>query len=148
VAVYIIVGLVVVAGLILAYRSIGRPATQIVDPLAVLRAVLDAAIAASAADSHDASHGARRRIEACAQQLETIDASSLDEAGDDARAKLAVAVDELIWWTRLSERGAQSPSPGIQRAAGALHEDALHCLDGAGRALASSEAAKVRERSV
>ena len=147
-AVYIIVGLVVVAGLIVAYRSIGRPATKIVDPLAVLRAVLDAATASSATDSQDAARGARRRLEACAQELERVDASSLDEAGYGARAQLAVALDELVWWARLAEVGAEGSGLGMQRAAGALREDALRCLDDAGRTLAASETAKVRDRSL
>ena len=147
-AVYIIVGLVVAAGLIVAYRSIGRPATRVVDPLVMMRTVLDTARAASAADSRDAARASRRRFEACSQELERIDASVLDERGYGARARLAVALDELMWWARLTEATAQDAGPGMRRAADALREDGLRCLDEASRSLAASDTPKVRERSV
>jgi hypothetical protein len=147
VAVYIIVGLVILAGLVVAYRSLGRPATEVVDPTRVMRVVLDAARdAATTAPGRDALRDARRRIEGCLQQLERIDVGSLDENGYAVKTRLVLALNELSWWARLRESDAYVADTGMEGAADLLHRDAAARLDEVKGLLESSGGAKVGER--
>lgn len=146
-AVYIVVGLLILAGLVVAYRSLGRPASEVVDPQQLMRIVLDAAREdATAASGRDALRSARRRIEACLQQLERIDVAAVDENGYAVRSRLVLALNELSWWIRLRESDSYVAGTGMARAAGVLHRDATARLDEAGRLLEASGVAKVGER--
>ena len=136
-AVYIVIGLVVLTGLVVAYRSLGRAATQVADPLSTMNSVVDVAMTAAATPTaREAVRASRRRLEACVQQIEAVDAAPLEESAADARALIVVALDELRWWARLCESDAYSTGSGLQRASDALREDALRCLDEASRLLA------------
>jgi len=150
VAVYIVIGLVLLAGLAAAYRSLGSVAAQVVDPASLMRAVLDgAATAAALPVTREAARVSRRRLEACAQQLEAVDEGALEGSAADARALLQTALDELGWWARICESEPHAAATGLRRACDGLREDALRCLDEAGRLLAagsSSDSAEVGER--
>ncbi|MBV8195019.1 MAG: hypothetical protein JOY80_05770 [Candidatus Dormibacteraeota bacterium] len=157
--VYIIVGLVLLVGLVFAYRTLGGAATH-VDPLASLAAVMaDAQRLADAMTSsqHTASWGDRqteggqraplparwrRTAEGARQQLLQIDAVSLDETSSSAHALLSVAVDELSWAARLQTADAYRSSEGMQQAVDELLRHAGACLGDAAPLLRGSDVAK------
>ena len=123
-AIYIIAAVLVLLFLIGAYRSMGAGASTDEDPKAVLVAVLastDEAVTsldAVSAVEGDTARGVRRRLDGCAQALERIAATPVDESLDQARSALELAVDELSWSARLTE------APGYSRD-GALRDAAV-----------------------
>lgn len=161
---YIVAGVVILLGLIAAYRTLGGAAASEVNGTALMRSALSDATAVatelSSALQHpvigagqhpDPLRGAaaawRRRSEGQAQQLARIDAAALDEPRAAAQALLAVAVDELAWAARLCAADAYASSEGMQAAAGVLCEHAHACLREAAALLGESGVAKEGERS-
>ena len=152
--VYIIVGLVVLFGLVLAYRTFGGASSAAIDVHALLLTVLDGAHGAAAELTELAaaapliglrSPGApnpakalRRRISGLAQQLETVDVASLDEADAGAHALLAVAVDELVWAAGMCADDAFGAGDGMRTAVVALRDHATRCLHDAAAILVRS----------
>ena len=161
--VYILVGAVIVAGLILAYRTLGGTASRPVDPATALRAGLAATAGASAELASLLDEGAplgagpahprgaliamRRRLDAATQQLERVDAATLDDEPASAHALLVVAADELAWAVRLCAGSAYGTSQGMQQAADALRAHAAACLRDASALLETSARAEEVERS-
>lgn len=161
--VYVIVGLVVLAGLILAYRTLGGASGAAPDGSALLLAALGAAQGAAAELSElaaapplagpggpSASNPARlvrRRLTGVAQQLETVDVMSLDEQDAGAHALLAVAVDELVWAAGICADDTFSASEGMRTASAALRDHATRCLHDAARILVRSAPAEEVERA-
>lgn len=158
-AVYVIVGLVVLTGLILAYRSLGgAAASRPIDPDPLLRAVLDRARTA-AADLRENSATAplpgpravaaqgtaralRRRLSGLGQQLATVDASALDERHAAAHALLTVAVEELGWAAALCASDGYAVADGMRTAATTLGGHATSCMDDAAGVLEESAPAE------
>lgn len=157
-AVYIVVGLVVFAGLVLAYRSLGRDTAAHVDPSALMRSVLTAAGgAASELDELTAAmpplpppppsllnsaKGLRRRLTGFSQQLEAVDVAALDESHAGAHALVAVAVDELMWAASLCTDEHYGAGDGMRAAADALRAHAGRCLQDAAPLLSASAVAE------
>ena len=152
------------AGLILAYRTLGGTAARPVDAGVALRAGHDATAAAStelarildegappgggpAHPGRTALQGLRRRLDAAAQSLERIDVTSLDEPRAGAHALIAVAADELGWAVRLCAAPAYGSSAGMQGAADALRAHAETCLRDGAALLDASAAPEEVERS-
>ncbi len=131
-AIYIIAALLVLLFLIGAYRAMGAGATTEHDPGAVLGAVLAGAGEAARAlggtpASDDAGNDARairRRLEGCAQALERIAGTPVDEHVDEARSLLEHAVDELTWAARLTEAPGYARDSAVQTAATSLRDAA------------------------
>lgn len=161
-AVYIVVGLVVLAGLILAYRTLGRGAATAVDPVALMRTVLTAAGADVAALDELATampllptppsaiataRTLRRRFAALAQQLEGMDVATLDDARAGTHALLAVALDELVWAASLCADENYGTGEGMHTAVSALRTHAGRCLQDAAPLLGTSVGAKEVERA-
>lgn len=156
--VYVIVGLVVLAGLVLAYRTLGGASAAAVDARALLRAVLAGAHSAGAEvtelaaappligprgpSAPNAAKAVRRRLTGLAQQLETVDVASLDERDAGAHALLAVAVDELVWAAGICADESFSASDGMRAAVVALRDHATRCLHDAARVLVPSAPAE------
>ena len=155
--VYVIVGLVVLAGLVLAYRTFGGASGGAIDVHALLLRVLgDAHLAAAelsdlaAAPPLAGARGPapnaakvwRRRLTGLLQQLESVDVVSLDERESGAHALLAVAVDELGWAAGIGADDTFSASDGMRTAAAALRDHATRCLTDAARILGSSAPAE------
>lgn len=121
-AIYIIAAVLVLLFLIGAYRSMGAGASTDEDPKAVLVAVLastDEAVTsldAVSAVEGDTARGVRRRLDGCAQALERIAATPVDESLDQARSALELAVDELSWSARLVETPGYTRDPGLREA--------------------------------
>ncbi|MBV8527377.1 MAG: hypothetical protein JOZ75_03590 [Candidatus Dormibacteraeota bacterium] len=161
--VYIIVGLFVLFGLVLAYRTFGGAAAAAIDVAATLRAVLDAAqgagrdlqhlseappsLGARAAGAPNPAKALRRRLSGLSQQLETIDAACLDEHESGAHALLAVAVDELVWAAGMCADDTFSASEGMRTAVATLGDHARSCLGDAALILGSSAPAEEVERA-
>ena len=161
--VYVIVGLVVLAGLVLAYRTLGGASGGQIDVRALLLAALGDAHDTAAELSHLADEppltGAggqsapnparlvRRRLTGVAQQLETVDVASLDEQCASAHALLSVAVDELVWAAGMSADDAFSSGEGMRTAVAALVGHATRCLNDAGQILVRSAPAEEVERA-
>lgn len=161
--VYVIVGLVVLAGLVLAYRTLGGASSAPVDGRALLLLVLAAAQSAAAELTElsraapligarrpaapNPSNALRRRMLGLAQQLETIDVASLDEHDAGAHALLDVAVDELVWAAGICADDTFSASEGMRTANAALRDHATRCLHDAARILAQSAAVEEVERT-
>jgi hypothetical protein len=109
-----------------AYRAIGAGATTDEDPRAVLVAVLAstgealASIDAVLESGSDDTRAVRQRLLGCAQALERIAATPVDETLDEARAALELAVDELTWSVRLAETPRFARDPGFQESARGL----------------------------
>lgn len=162
-AVYIVVGLVVLAGLVFAYRSFGRAAATRIDPATLLATVLDAADGAAAeldeiadaaplagartSGSTTSAKTLRRRITGLAQQLETLDIPALDERSAGAQALVAVALDELAWAAGLCTADIYATTDGMRDAVGALRAHANRCLHDATLQLAASVVAEEVERA-
>lgn len=162
-AVYVIVGLVVVAGLFLAYRMFGgAAASRPVDALLLLRTALDAGRTA-AADLRESAATApllgpravaaqgtaralRRRLSGVGQQLLAIDAPALEEPAATAHALLSLAVEELGWAAALCGSDGFAAGDGMRAAADALVAHATSCLDDAAPLLDASAAAEEVER--
>ncbi len=131
-AVYVIAALLVVLFLIGAYRAMGAGATTESDPRAVLSAVLESAGEAARAlggapasdDTAGDARAVRRRLEGCAQALERIAGTQVDEHHDDARTLLDHAVDELTWAARLTEAPGHARDGAVQAAAASLRDAA------------------------
>ena len=163
-AVYVIVGLVVLAGLILAYRSLGgAAASRTIDPLVLLRAALDASrnaaadleesaaaaplVGPRAVAAQGAARALRRRLSGVGQQLLTIDPPTLDERCAAAHASLTVAVDELGWAAALCASDGYAAGDGMRAAVRTLCSHAVSCLDEAAPLLSVSTASEVVERT-
>jgi hypothetical protein len=161
--VYVIVGLVVLGGLVLAYRTFGGASAAAVDAPALLRTVLAAARPA-ATELHELSLAApligargpaapnpakvvRRRLSGLSLQLESVDVGSLDDRYAGAHALLAAAVDELVWAAGMCADDTFSASEGMRTAVAALDGHAASCLHDAGRILESSAPAEEVERA-
>lgn len=161
-AVYVIVGLVVLAGLVLAYRSFGAPASQPIDPARLLRTALDTARTA-AADVRESAAAAplpgtraaaaqadaralRRRLTGLGQRLEAIDVPALDEPGAAVHALLTVAVEELGWAAALCASDVYAAGEGMRTAAATLCGHATSCLDDAATLVESSALAEELDR--
>lgn len=154
-AVYVIVGLVVLAGLVIAYRSLGRPAAVTIDSAAVLRSTLastEAAasdladlagvaplIGARAASSAGNAKALRRRLTGLSQQLELVNPHELDERDQSAHALLEVSIDELGSAAGMCATDAYASSDGMRTAVSALLEHAGNCLQDATALVASAE---------
>lgn len=152
--VYIIVGLVVLFGLVLAYRTFGGSSSAAIDVHALLRTVLDGAQRAAAELSElsvaapligprgpgapNPAKALRRRLSGLAQQLETVDVAALDEDDGSAHALLSVAVDELVWAAGMCAGDTFSASEGMRTAVVALRDHATRCLHDAARMLVGS----------
>lgn len=152
--VYVIVGLVVLAGLVFAYRTFGGASGGAVDAGALLRRALGAArdaetelrelaaapplAGAGGPSAPNPARLVRRRLTGLAQQLETVDVMSLDEHDAGAHALLAVAVDELVWAAGMCADDAFSAGEGMRTAVAALESHATSCLDDAARILGPS----------
>lgn len=160
--VYIVVGLVVLAGLVLAYRTLGGADRAPPDARALLLPVLAAAHSA-AAELNTLSAAApligargpatpnpakalRRQMGGLAQQLETLDVASLDEHDSGAHALLAVAVTELEWAAGMCADDAFDSGEGMRSAVLALCGHAALCLDDASRILVESAPPEEVER--
>lgn len=161
-AVYIVVGLVVLAGLIMAYRTLGRGAAATVDPVALMRTVLTAAGADVAALDELATampllptppsaiataRTLRRRFLALAQQLEGVDVAALDDAHAGTHALLAAALDELVWAASLCADENYGTGEGMRTAVSALRTHAGRCLQDAAPLLSTSAVAEEVERA-
>ena len=160
--VYVIVGLVVLAGLVLAYRTLGGASSAPIDGRALLLLVLAAArtaaaeldelslaaplIGARGPAAPDPANALRRRMLGLAQQLETIDVASLDEHDAGAHALLAVAVDELVWGAGICAGDTFSASEGMRTANAVLRDHATRCLHDAARILVQSAPPEELER--
>jgi hypothetical protein len=143
-AIYVIAAVLVLLFLVGAYRLMGAGASTDEDPKAVLAAVLvttgeafAALEAAAEPGSDDGAHAVRRRLDGCAQALERIAATPVDETLDQARTALELAVDELGWSARLAETPGYARDPGLREAglglrshAGANLAHARTLLDG------------------
>ena len=157
-------GAAILAGLVLAYRTMGGTATRQIEPGAALRASLTAASDLAAELRRTLAEGAplgaspagpvrgglqalRRRLDATAQQLERIDVATLEEQPAAVHALIAVAVDELGWAVRLCAAPAYASSQGMHDAAGALQTHAAACLRDAAAALEPSAVAEEGEGS-
>ena len=154
-AVYVIVGLVVLAGLVLAYRSLGRPAAVTIDSAAVLRSTLTATeaaasdlaevagaapmIGARAGSSAASAKALRRRLTGLSQQLELVDPHELDERDQSAHALLEVSIDELSSAVGMCATDAYASSDGMRTAVSALLDHAGRCLQDAAALVASAE---------
>lgn len=161
--VYVIVGLVVLAGLVLAYRTFGGASGGAIDVAALLRRALADANEAAAELSELAAApplaGAggpsapnpakllRRRLTGLTQQLETVDVMSLDEHDAGAHALIAVAVDELVWAAGICADDAFSAGEGMRTAVTALVGHATSCLHDAARILVRSAPGEEVERA-
>ena len=161
--VYVIVGLVVLAGLVLAYRTLGGASGGAIDAGALLLSALgdahDAAAELSKLASAPPLAGAggpsapnparlvRRRLTSLAQQLETVDVAPLDEHNAGAHALLAVAVDELVWAAAMCADDTFSTSDGMRTASAALRDHAIRCLHDAARILVRSAPGEEVERA-
>jgi hypothetical protein len=121
-AIYVIAAVLVLLFLIGAYRTMGAGASTDDDPKAVLVAVLattDAAAASLDSTSEpvaETARAARRRLDGCAQALERIAATPVDESLDRARTALELAVDELSWSARLAETPGYARDPALREA--------------------------------
>jgi hypothetical protein len=119
-AIYVIAAVLVLLFLIGAYRTMGAGASTDEDPKAVLVAVLattDEAVAGlDAAPDGEAARTVRRRLDGCAQALERIAATPVDETLDQARTALDLAVDELSWSARLAETPGYARDPSLREA--------------------------------
>jgi SLT domain-containing protein len=73
-------------------------------------------LAAASAVDGDTDRGVRRRLDGCAQALERIAATPVDESLDQARSALELAVDELSWSARLAETPGYARDPGLREA--------------------------------
>jgi hypothetical protein len=152
VAVYIIIALVLVVILWAAYRAFGRPASSPPDPSALLQRAAVAALDAS--DQLDrAQPGAepwaagavralRRRIDGCAQLLESVDTATLDDRHLSQHALLTAAVEDLGWALRLEETAGFVTNSGLRAAAEMLRAEAHGCLSDFGEVAARSAVAK------
>ncbi|MGH7687526.1 MAG: hypothetical protein ACREN2_12025 [Candidatus Dormibacteria bacterium] len=154
-AVYVIVGLVVLAGLVLAYRSLGRPAAVTIESAAVLRSTLTATeraasdlaelaraapmIGADAGSEAGTAKALRRRLTGLSQQLELVDPHELDESDESAHALLEVSIDELSSAAGMCATDAYASSDGMRTAVSALLEHAGRCLHDAATLVASAE---------
>ena len=161
--VYVIVGLVVLAGLVFAYRTFGGASSGVVDVHALLLRVLGHAHLAAAELSELAAappltsargpagpnpaKALRRRLTGLSQQLETVDIASLDERNSAAHALLAVAVDELVWAAGMCADDAFSSGEGMRTAVAALVGHATRCLSDAGQILVRSAPSEEIERA-
>jgi hypothetical protein len=93
------------------------------DPKTVLLAVLAttgeafAALDAEPERDSDSARAVRRRLDGCAQALERIATTPVDESLDQARTALELAVDELSWCARLRETPGSARDPGLREAA-------------------------------
>jgi hypothetical protein len=129
-AIYVIAAVLVLLFLIGAYRSMGAGASTDEDPKTVLVAVLAStdeavtALAAASAVDGDTDRGVRRRLDGCAQALERIAATPVDESLDQARSALELAVDELSWSARLAETPGYARDPGLREAVHGLRDHA------------------------
>jgi hypothetical protein len=109
-----------------AYRALGGGASTDEDPRAVLAAVLVstgealASIDATLQSGSDDTRAVRQRLLGCAQALERIATTPVDEALDQARSALELAVDELTWSVRLAETPRFAGDPGLQESARGL----------------------------
>jgi len=121
-AIYVIAAVLVLLFLFGAYRAMGAGASIDEDPRAVLAAVLVttgealASLEAAGQPSSDDARAVRRRLDGCAQALERIAATPIDEALDQARSALELAVDELTWSARLAETPGFARDPGLREA--------------------------------
>jgi hypothetical protein len=113
----------VVALLFGAYRALGRPASPVTQPDALLRTVLRTARQASielaaieksaggaaleTAQARDAGTQ-RRSLEGCSQSLERLDPDAMAAGPAVAHRQLSQAVEELMWAARI----AASPGSG------------------------------------
>ena len=161
--VYVIVGLVILAGLVLAYRTLGGASGGAIDVSALLLRVLGDAHGAAAelselagapplagAGGPSAPNPARlvrRRLTGLAQQLETVDVMGLDEHDAGAHALLAVAVDELVWAAGICADDTFSASEGMRTANAALRDHATRCLHDAAQILVQSSPPEESERT-
>ena len=161
--VYVIVGLVVLAGLVLAYRTFGGASGAAIAVSALLLRVLADAnnavveltelaaapplAGARGPSAPNPANAVRRRLTGLAQQLETVDAASLDEHTAGAHALLAVAVDELVWAAGMCADDTFSASEGMRTAVAALDAHATSCLDDAARLLVESSPSEEVERA-
>ena len=161
--VYVIVGLVVLAGLVLAYRTLGGASGGAIDVSALLLRVLGDARLAAAELSELASapplagargqaapnpaRALRRKLTGLSQQLESVDVVALDERDSGAHALLAVAVDELGWAAGICADDTFGASEGMRTANAALRDHAVQCLHDAAGILAQSAPAEEVERA-
>jgi hypothetical protein len=147
--IYIVVALLLVAILYGAYRSLGRPASPVDRPDALLRVVLRTARQASVdlatmtggagRETQDAAYtrdarAPRRALEGCAQSLEQLDPAALDPEPAAAHRQLSQAVEELGWALRMSG-SAGSGRGGLKLATAELRSSADRSLDEADRLL-------------
>ena len=162
--VYIIAGVLILLGLVVAYRTLGAEAVQNVDPAALLRATLAAAEALereldgvlaagmpldrnASSPARAAVHSVRRKLDGCAQQGARIDVAALRDTDADVHTLLGVALDELVWSARLAESEAFTSAQGMQRAVDELRRHASACLRDARTLLEPSAMAKEVERA-
>ncbi|MFN2582898.1 MAG: hypothetical protein ABR498_09185 [Candidatus Dormibacteria bacterium] len=151
---YIVLGVVFLAGLVVAYRMFGGSSTSDVDVAAVMRTAGGALLTLSAdleEWTHEREPGTsstlRRRAEAQAQQLERVDPVELDDAAARVHALLATAADELSWAARVCAAQGFAGSEGLQHAADVLIAHARSCLaQVTASAPAASGAAEERDR--
>jgi len=139
----VIAGLILLAILVAAYRSLGRHTAPVRDPRALLTTVLDTAAEAERslrAPEDAAERSVQRQLEGCAQTLELIEESELSDALVTARRLLAQGVGDLLWAARLAERSGLT-SAGLRDGFDALHAGGARCLDEVRAALAAASAA-------
>ena len=161
--VYVIVGLVVLGGLVLAYRTFGGASGAAIDVGALLLRVLgdahlgvaelsELAAAAPLAGARGPSapnpaKALHRRLTSLSHQLESVDGVSLDERAAGAHALLAVAVDELVWAAGICADDSFGAAEGMRTASAALRDHAVRCLHDAAGILAQSFPAEEVERA-
>jgi hypothetical protein len=152
--VYVIVGLVVLFGLVLAYRTFGGASSAAIDVHALLLTVLDGGqsavaelgeivttpplLGARGPSAPNPAKALRRRVTGLAQQLETVDVAAIDERDAGAHALLSVAVDELVWAAGMCADDSFSAGEGMRTAVVALRDHATRCLVDAARTLVRS----------
>lgn len=162
---YIIAGVVAIALLYGAYRTLGGSASQPVDSNLLLRAVAKAAeqglhevdtllnrestlAGRSAVQVASTAAAARRRVDGCSQQLQQVGTAELDDAAAAVHALLSVGLDELSWCVRLLQAPAYAAATGLQDAVAALRDHAGRCIAEASEALGGSARAEEVERAL
>jgi hypothetical protein len=133
VAVYIAVFVVVVLGLLLAWRGLGTHASRVPLPLDVraLAATLEQAVDLLAGPEprpRGAAQQARRIATAASLRLAQA-APAAGEAAAAATALLSAAAEDCLWAARLQESPGYSGNSGLEAGAAALLGHARRCLD-------------------
>ncbi|HXZ99221.1 MAG TPA: hypothetical protein VEK76_02615 [Candidatus Binatia bacterium] len=144
-AVYIGVFVVLVLGLLFAYRAMGAPASRPpadLDPGA-LAAALEEALGLLDTEDPPASsgiHRARRLGSGVAQRVAQADPRP-DSEHASALGLLGAAADDCAWAARIMESSAYPGNPGLQAGARALLDHASRCLEAVRAGAAAPSAA-------